>query len=256
MISIMWAKLRSFAIALLVAIFWLSVWTLGFYIANQTITQFLPLPYPWEVAVSLWRMMSQLSFWQDVAASLFRVFLGFVLALASGSVLAVLTTRFSVLHALISPIMAIFRAVPVVSFIYLAFLWIAPNEIPVLIVFLMVLPLVWENLRQGILHTDRNLLEMARVFRVRPFGRFTRIWVPSVWPYFLAALSTGFGFAWKAGIAVEVICTTGNSIGAQIASSKGGIEYADVFASTAMVVLLSMALEWLLRRLFGKGVAK
>jgi NitT/TauT family transport system permease protein len=68
----------------------------------------------------------------------------------------------------------------------------------------------------------------------------------------LAALSTGFGFAWKSGVAAEIICTTGHSIGSQISAAKSTLDYAEVFASTVVVVVLSVTLEWLVRRIFRK----
>lgn len=250
----MWVKLRRPVVAVLVAAFWLGVWCLGVYVANQSLL--MPLPYPWEVAVALWEKMGDSGFWTDVLNSFSNVITGFLLAMVAGCGLAMLTTRFAVFHALFSPVLSIVRAVPVVTFIFLVFLWIAPDHIPVFIAFLMVIPLVWENVRQGILHTDQQLLEMAQVFRVPFSRRLMRIWLPSIRPYLQAAVSTGFGFAWKSGIAAEAIASTGHSIGYQIALAKRSIEYTDVFASTVMVVLLSVVLEWALRRLMRQEVAK
>lgn len=238
---------------LAVAAFWLSVWTLGCFVANRSLL--MPLPYPWDVAKSLWHLLGDGVFWADVGMSLLRILVGFVTAVAVGVVLAVLTTRYRVLHTLFSPVLSAVRAVPVASFIFLAFLWIAADWMPVFIAFLMVVPLVWENVRQGILSTDHGLLEMAQVFRLSRSKRFANVWLPSVRPHLSAALTTGFGFAWKSGIAAEIICTTGNSIGAQIAASKSTLNYAQVFACTVVVVLLSVLLERLLHRAMRKEVA-
>ena len=254
MTSTMQVNLRKIAVTVAVAGFWIGVWCLGVFIANQNLL--MPLPYPWDVAVTLWDKMGDGAFWLDVLNSFTHVVVGFLLAMAVGCGLAVLTTRFALLHALFSPILSMVRAVPVVTFIFLVFLWISPDQIPTFIAFLMVIPLVWENVRQGILHTDRQLLEMAQVFRLPLSSRLRRVWIPSVRPYLQAAISTGFGFAWKSGIAAEAIASTGNSIGYQIAAAKRSIEYTEVFASTVMVVLLSVALEWLLRRLLRKEVAQ
>jgi len=239
---------------LAVAAFWLSVWTLGCFVANRSLL--MPLPYPWDVAKSLWHLLGDGVFWADVGMSLLRILVGFVTAVVVGVVLAVLTTLFRVLHTLFSPVLSAVRAVPVASFIFLAFLWIAADWMPVFIAFLMVVPLVWENVRQGILSTDGNLLEMAQVFRLSRSRRFSQVWLPSVRPYLRAALTTGFGFAWKSGIAAEIICTTGHSIGAQISAAKSTMDYAAVFACTAMVVALSVSLEYLLRRLIRREVAE
>lgn len=239
-------KLLRVLRAVAVAVCWLAVWSVGCYLANRTLL--LLLPYPWDVAVALWRMMGESTFWSVVGMSLLRVLTGFALALFTGIVLAMLTTRFSVLHALFAPILSIVRAAPVASFIFVAFLWIRAEQMPTFIAFLMVLPLVWENIRQGILHTDVKLLEMAQVFRLSRWERLRSIRLPAVRPYLQAAVSTGFGFAWKAGVAAEILCWPADSIGYHIAVSKNLLETAEVFAWTAMVVALSVILEWLLRQ--------
>lgn len=246
-------NVKKVFIGIVVAVFWLAVWALGAFVANQSLL--MPLPYPWDVAVSLWELLGRGDFWADVGMSLFRIVTGFLVAVAVGVGLALLTTRFRVLNALFSPILSAVRAVPVASFIFLAFLWISADKMPAFIAFLMVVPLVWENVRQGILNTDGKLLEMARVFCLSRGCRFRQIWLPSVGPYLQAALSTGFGFAWKSGVAAEIICTTGHSIGSQIAEAKSILDYSQVFACTVVVAALSLALEWLVKRLVRKEVS-
>lgn len=233
-----------------VAAFWLMVWAGGCYLANQQL--FLPLPYPWDVLQTLWRLMGESNFWLVVGTSLLRVVVGFLLAFITGTVLAVLTTRLAVVHTLVAPILSIVRAAPVASFIFVAFLWIRAESMPAFISFLMVLPLVWENVRQGILHTDVKLLEMATVFRLNRRERLRHIHLPTIRPYLQAAVSTGFGFAWKAGVAAEILCWPNQSIGYHIAAAKNLVETAEVFAWTVMVVLLSVILEWILRRLLNR----
>lgn len=233
-----------------VAVFWLSVWAGGCYLANRTL--FLPLPYPWDVAKTLWNLMGETAFWSVVGTSLWRVVTGFALALVVGVLLAMLTTRFAVAHAVFSPLLAVIKAAPVASFIFVVFLWIRADKMPTFIAFLMVLPLVWENVRQGILHTDRQLLEMGQVFRLSRWDRMRQIRWPAVRPYLQAAVTTGFGFAWKAGVAAEILCWPAESIGYYIAAAKNALEIAEVFAWTVMVVALSVLLERLLRWLMNR----
>ena len=54
------------------------------------------------------------------------------------------------------------------------------------------------------------------------------------------------GLAWKAGIAAEVLAHAANSIGGQIYDAKIYIETADLFAWTAVVILMSVLLEKLM----------
>jgi NitT/TauT family transport system permease protein len=58
---------------------------------------------------------------------------------------------------------------------------------------------------------------------------------------------TGLGFAWKSGIAAEVICRPAESLGGMLASAKNYLESAEVFAITATVIALSLIIETLFK---------
>lgn len=241
---------RKVAVGAAVAVFWLLVWALAAHLIGQE----LLLPTPWLVATTLGRLMADVSFWVAVGMSLLRVLIGFGAAVVVGVLLAMLTTRFMLLDRLFSPVLSVVRAAPVASFIILAYVWLRAGILPAFIAFLMVVPLVWENVRQGIVNTDRNLLEMAQVFRLSRGRRWRSVWVPSVRPYLESALTTGFGFAWKSGIAAEVICWPDHSIGQNMHNAKAYLETPEVIAWTVVVVVLSVVLEHLLRRLVRKEV--
>ncbi len=248
MIFTMARKLKRAATALAVAAFWLCVWAL----LSRTINQEILLPSPAAVAATLWRLWQTAAFWQAVGCSLLRVMCGFLAAVAIGTLLAVLTTRWRPAELALSPLLHIVRAAPVASFILLAYFWIRLQLLPGFIASLMVVPLVWENVCQGIRQTDRWLLEMARVYHFGAFRTLRQVWLPSVQPYFASACVVGLGFAWKSGIAAEVICSPARSIGQQMFNAKAYLEMPEVFAWTATVVLLSVLMERILRRLIDR----
>ena len=234
-----------------VAAFWLAVWSGVCYAANRSLL--LPLPYPWDVAKALWLLMGEAPFWTVVGTSLLRIVTGFSAALLVGIALAMLTTRFSVLNALIAPVLSIVRAAPVASFIFVAFLWIRAEDMPTCIAFLMVVPLVWENVRQGILRTDCMLLEMAQVFRLSRWARLRHIRFPALRPYLQAAVYTVFGFAWKAGVAAEVLAVPRYAIGTAIFESNLYLYTDTLFAYALAALLLSALIEWLVLKFIPKG---
>ena len=58
--------------------------------------------------------------------------------------------------------------------------------------------------------------------------------------------------AWKSGVAAEVLAMPIRSIGYNLYRSKINIETADLFAWTAVVIILSVILEKLIVFLLGK----
>ena len=245
-------KGKKIVIGAAVAVFWLAVWQVLCLLVGQE----LLVPSSLSVLRVLWHNVQTLSFWQTVGISLLRILIGFAGAVVGGCVLAILTERFSLLHTLLSPVLHIVKAAPVASFIILALVWLPTGVLPAFICGLMVLPVVWNNVQQGIRETDPKLLEMAKVFRMGRWRTLMKVRLPAVMPYFLTAVTTGLGFAWKSGIAAEVICQPKAAIGKRLYLAKIYLETPEVFAWTAVVILLSVLLERLLsvclRRLSGK----
>ncbi len=229
---------------LLPAAFWLLVWAL---IAALVDKQLL-LPGPVAVARTLCALVVTADFWHAAGLTLLRIFAGLCAGAVLGALLAVLTCANSWLDSLLSPPIKVIRATPVASFILLVLLWVPTGRVSGLISGLMVLPVVWGNVSQGIRCTDPRLLELARAYRF-PRERTVRlIYIPSVLPYFSAGVETAMGLAWKAGVAAEVLCYPKWGIGTEIYYSRLNFETAQLFAWTAVVIVLSFLLEQLLRK--------
>ncbi len=233
----------------LAAVFWIAVW----YFAASSVGQELIIPTPLAVVKTLFSLAGQSVFWQAAFLSLLRIFGGYLIGIAAGAVLAVLTTRFELMDALFSPLIGIVRATPVASFIILALLWINHSVVPALMSTLMVVPIVWGSLCTAIKETDHELLEMAKVYRFKASKLLRLVYIPSALPAFKSACNTSIGLAWKSGIAAEVLCLPRLSVGTYLYYSKIYLETPALFAWTAVVIILSFALEKLFAYFFSKG---
>ena len=226
-------------------VFWIILWQ----IIHLFIAQNILVPSPFSGFKRLLELCAESSFWGSVLISLSRVVSGLVLGTVLGIFLAVLTAKSTVLKSLFAPVLHIIKATPVASFIILAILWLSVENVPSFTAMLIVLPAIWANTEKGILSVDKKLLEMGKAFRLSKKQIFFRITVPSVKPFFNAALNSAVGMAWKAGIAAEVICPHGKSIGAALHDSKINFETTDTFAWTVAVIILSVLLEKAILRL-------
>ena len=229
-------------------IFWTVVW----HLAAVAMDNPLLLPGPVQVLRCLGNLMLTASFWQTVAVSIGRILLGILLAILLGSFLAVVTTSCRLLEVLIAPAMTAMQATPVASFTILVLIWMDRDYVPVLICGMMVLPVVYNSVSTGIRVTDPQLLEMAKVYRLSKFQTLRRIWIPSVMPFFRTACLNSIGLGWKAGIAAEVLTVPKHSIGRMIADSKLYLMTEELFASTLVVIVLSLLLQNLMLRLLNR----
>ena len=226
---------------LLAVLFWLAIWQLGAMLANKNLL--IPIPTATDTLKSLAAMCRRLSFWKTVGVSLLRISIGFAAAVILGTVCALISARCEFFKILFSPLLQLIRSIPVASFTILVFLWISREKIPSVISFMTVFPIVWANLECGAAELDRGLIEMARVFGMPGPGMLKEIILPGLRPYFATAAANGIGFAWKSGVAAEVICRASDSIGNMLWASKNSVDYSEVFALTIVIVILSTLLQ-------------
>ena len=122
-------------------------------------------------------------------------------------------------------------------------IWIPSRNLSVFISFLMVLPVIYTNILEGIQQTDSKILEMAKVFQVNPGRKIRYIYVSQVLPYFLSACRLSLGMCWKAGVAAEVIGVPSGSIGEKLYNAKIYLNTPDLFAWTIVIIVISFVFE-------------
>ncbi len=234
-------KLKKHTLTLTAILFWIAVWHITGSIANKNLLFAIPLPA--DTLAAFFSAIKTARFWAAVGTSLFHISAGFISACVLGLIFGVISGSLAGVRALSAPLIHLMRSVPVAAFIILAWLWIPTNILPAFISFLMVFPLIFSRAEEDILNTDKHLLELSRVMRLSPFKTMLHIKLPSVLPGFRLSAINGLGFAWKSGVAAEVICNPTGSLGALLSGAKMNIEYAEVFAITLTIVLLSLFLE-------------
>lgn len=230
------------ALAILLAV---ALWQL----AAMALNSHLLLASPLQVCGRLAALLEEPSFYSAVLFSFCRIVSGFLLALLAAAVLAALAARFHWAEVLLFPYMSVIKATPVASFIILCLLCMGVSHLPLFISFLMVLPILYTNLLQGIRAADEALLEMARVFRLSPARRIPYVYLPQIKPFLLSACSVSLGLCWKAGIAAEVIGIPAGSIGEKLYEAKIYLASADLFAWTIVIITISILFEKLFLRL-------
>ena len=244
-------------IRLWAVLFWIAVWQVGS-MALQALYPHghLLLPSPLSALVRLGELTLTGAFWRAIGWSTVRIIGGFLCSCLTAVLLAIPAARWDRVRELLSPLVAAVKAVPVASFIILALVWLNSRSLSFFIAFLMVFPPVYLNVLEGIRQTDRKLIEMAKVFRVSLWRQIRGIYLPQVLPYFRTAVSLALGLCWKAGIAAEVIGLPAGSLGEHLYNAKVYFMTPDLFAWTAVIVLVSVVFERMFLRIVDVMVGK
>lgn len=219
--------------------FWLIVWEA----ASLLIGEELFLPSPVSVAARFIEIVPTAGFWTSVFFTLRRILLGFLLSVAAASLAASLSYRLQFFAVLVDPFVKIVRATPVASIVILVLVWVRSRNLSVIISFLMVFPIIYTNILEGLRATDKDLLEAASVYHITIMKKIRYIYLPSLSTYIQSAISISLGLAWKSGIAAEVIGLPDGSIGERVYEAKIYLSTPDLFAWTVVIIILAFLFE-------------
>ena len=137
-------------------------------------------------------------------------------------------------------------AIPPIVVVVVGVLWLGPTAgVVLLVVALVPLPLLVTTLRDAVANVDPDLLEMARLFQFGLWGTVRRVIVPAVVPPVLSAVTIALGQSIRLTVMAELL-STATGMGAEVQQARTNLETADVFALSAVMAALTLALELLL----------
>ena len=230
---------RNRIIRVLAVAFWIAVWQ-G---VSLAVGSEILVASPARTFGALLSLLREGAFYRAVLGSLMRICAGFALALALGIALGALSFVVGWVRALLHPVVSVVKATPVASFVILALIWISSKNLSIFISFLMVFPIMYENMLAGLESADAKLLEMGRVFHLSRMARIRAIYLPTAYPFLLSAARLSLGMCWKSGIAAEVIGQPRQSIGAELNQAKLFFNTPDLFAWTVTIIVVSVVFE-------------
>ncbi len=228
---------------LIIIFIWLLIWQGVTLLVDNRIL----MAGPWETLGALSRLVREEFFWKTIANSLLRILSGILIGTCAGFLLAYPAGRFSLLRDFLQPAVTLLKAIPVVSFVILLLVWTGNEKMPVIVIALVTFPIAYLNMLDGLLRLDRDMEEMARVYRMSVWKRFRYVELPQLIPGISAAVSLAVGMGFKSGVAAEVIGQAKYTIGNAMYRSKIYLETPELLAWTAILILLSRGVELLLR---------
>ncbi|MBR4514031.1 MAG: ABC transporter permease subunit [Lachnospiraceae bacterium] len=230
-------------------LFALALWQAAAMLINQRIL----LVSPVDVLLRLTTIWQTEGFFASIGFTFLRITAGFFAGLFLGILLSFAAARFEWIEILLWPFVVTFKTVPVASFVVICLIWLSAGNLSIFISFLVVFPIVYQNLLAGLKAKDPRMEEMASIFGMRGFAKLKAITLEAIKPQLISACSIGAGMAWKAGVAAEVIGTPNGSIGKQLYLSKIYLDTDDLLAWTVILVLISVLFEkafiWAIKKL-------
>jgi len=227
-------------IALLIAVWWIVV--------AQTESAIFPTPA--QVLASTWELAKDGTLWEHIGASLFRVGVGFGLALVVAIPLGLWMGWVGGAFRTFNPIFQMLRPISPIAWIPLAILWFGVGDVsPIFLIFISsVFPMIVQT-TSGVHTIERRYLRAAANFGVSRAVLFRRVVIPAVLPEIIVGMRIGIGVAWLVVVAAEMIALR-SGLGYLIMDSRNaGNRYDLVIASMIIIGIIGLLLDGITRLL-------
>jgi len=186
------------------------------------------------------------------AYSLFRVAKGFALALLIGTPLGFLLGSSPLFFRMFDPTIQILRPISPLAWLPLGLILFRQSEPAAL--FTIALCSMWPtvvNTMQGVRAIPQDYHNVAKVLRLSPWRKFTKIMLPATLPYMFSGYRLSLGIAWLVIVAAEMLTGT---------PGVGGFlwqEYNSLIYSHILLCILTIGIVgFILDRLMGFAEAR
>ncbi len=202
------------------------------------------LPGPPEVFSELFTAIRTGVLPYHLGITLTRLGVSFILAMSLGCVLGILMGRHRPLDRWLDPWLTAFLNIPALVTIILCYVWFGLTEAAAITaVVVNKLPNVAVTLREGTRQLDKQLLEMARVYRFGHWKTLRHVIWPQLTPFVVTAARTGLALIWKIILVVELLGRS-NGMGYQLHLFFQLFDVAAILAYTLAFVIVIQLFEW------------
>jgi NitT/TauT family transport system permease protein len=219
--------------AAFVALWWLTSLSIPHYI----------LPGPARVWEALRLIAANGDLWNNLAITLWRVSVGFVVAALVGLPLGIVLGANKRAGEFFEPVLPVLNTVSSAIWAIFAIIWFGiSNATTIFVVFMTAMPLIITNVWQGTRAVNADFIELAQVLRMPNWKVMTKIYLPTILPYFFSGARLAFGFGWRVSLVAETIGSS-SGVGYRLRQAADLIRTDQVFAWTLTLVIMMATIE-------------
>lgn len=169
---------------------------------------FLPGPASvWERFIELAaKGYRNVTLWEHLGASLFRIIAGFLLGCLVGIPLGLAMGLSNVMRGLLDPLVEFFRPIPPLAFIPLVIIWVGiGEESKVLLLFLAALWIMAIAARSGVLSVKLSKVHAAYSLGASKLQILRHVILPNALPEIFTGMRVSLGVCWGTLVAAELL---------------------------------------------------
>jgi nitrate/nitrite transport system permease protein len=247
--------LSNFALSLVGVALVVALWSF----LSATVSKDLPSPLktwqesrlyvmqPWEKRGEMDQGIARMAFY-----SLTRVAKGFLLAVLMGAPLGFLLGGSPMLARMFDPVIQVLRPISPLAWLPLGLILFRQSEPAAL--FTIALCSMWPtviNTMHGVRSIPQDYMNVAKVLRLSPWKRFSKVYLPATLPYMFTGFRLSLGLAWLVIVAAEMLTGT-PGVGGFLWQEYNSLIYSHILLCILTIGVVGFTLD----RLMGMAESK
>lgn len=183
-------------------------------------------------------------YWTAFGMTVARSLGAWLISCVVAALLAALSALNVRVRAFIKPFIAVVRILPVMAITLMLLIWSTRSVVPIIVSSLTLCPLMYAQFMAAFDGIDRNLLQMAKVYKIPRRDKILKIYLPQIAPSTLAQTGANISLSLKVVISAEVLASTFRAIGGLMNEANLFLNTAQMFALTISMLITGGLLEW------------
>lgn len=201
------------------------------------------LPSPEIVLQTFFHLITTGDYWGDIWISIYRVFMGFLLAAIIGVPLGILAGTFKITESIFIPLSEFIRYMPAPAFIPLVMVWAGIGEtakIGIIFIgsFFQLLIMVADDTRA----VNKDLIYASYTLGANRRAAIFRVIIPALLPKLVSTLRLIMGWAWTYLVVAELVAAD-SGLGYSILKAQRFLNTDMIFVGIFIIGLLGLVID-------------
>jgi len=200
-------------------------------------------PTPVDVLGSLYTHTFKGELLYHLGITLQRVCIAFFIAMFIGISFGIVMGRYKRVDSFFDPLLVFGLNLPALVTIILCYIWFGLTDIAaILAVIINKVPNVIVVIREGAKAVDRELMQIASVYKLNKKDTFFKVYLPQIYPYVIASARNGLALIWKIVLVVELLGRS-DGIGFQLSMFFQFFDITSILAYAIAFMIIVLFIE-------------
>lgn len=196
--------------------FWTIIGVIGVFLFWYLLSLILNtslFPGPEKVLPQFFVYLANLETYEAIGWTLLRLLISSIISGVFGLILGIFSGLYKPFRVFIKPFITVFKTIPTAAVIFIIIALTKPMFGPIIIVFLITFPIMYESVVSGFLSVDQNIIDSARVDGANNIKLVFRIYIPLSVNYIILGLVSSIGLGMKVSIMSEILAGSSSALG-------------------------------------------